>query len=91
MKKTLITLVAGSIVGSLVYAQDSKPAEEDVFELSPFTVSAADSDGYRATNTLAGTRLKTNLNEVGTAISIITEEFLDDTGITDASTLPSIM
>lgn len=87
MRKTLITLVAGSLVGSLVYAQDNKPAEEDVFELSPFTVSAADSDGYRATNTLAGTRLKTNLDEVGTAITIITEEFLDDTGITDASTL----
>jgi hypothetical protein len=79
--------MAGSLAGFPALAQDTETDSADVFELSPFVVSSEDSDGYLATNTLAGTRLKTNLNEVGTAITIITEEFLDDTGITDASTL----
>ena len=36
--------------------------EDEVFELSPFSVEASDSTGYQATSTLAGTRIKTNLN-----------------------------
>ncbi|MBK1875987.1 TonB-dependent receptor [Pelagicoccus mobilis] len=65
-----------------LYAQD-EDADEDVFELSPFTVDAGDQDGYRATATLAGTRIKTELKDLGSAISVVTSEFLEDTGSTD--------
>lgn len=51
-----------------------------VVELSPFVVSAGEDTGYRATSTLAGTRIKTDLRDVGAAISVITEQFLRDTG-----------
>lgn len=68
-------------------AQDAD--DEDIFELSPFTVDATDQSGYRATSTLAGSRLKTDLKDVGSAISVVTQEFMDDTGATDAGTLLS--
>lgn len=61
--------------------------DTEVYELSPFSVAAGDNEGYRATTTLAGTRLKTNLRDVGSAVSIITDQIFDDTGATDAATI----
>jgi len=51
-------------------------------ELSPFVVSAPPELGYRATNTLAGTRLNTDLKDVGAAVSVYTAEFLEDIAVT---------
>lgn len=62
---------------------------EPVYELSPFTISDADDTGYQATSTLAGTRIRTDLRDLGAAISVITSEFLEDTAATDAATLLS--
>jgi len=69
-----------------VQAQDES---EDVYELSPFSVAAGDNEGYRATSTLAGTRIKTNLRDVGSSVSILTDEMFKDLGATDASTILS--
>lgn len=74
---------AALLVAPLGFAQE----EEEVFDLSPFTVQGQDDSGYRATSTLAGTRIRTNLNDVGSAISVVTEEFLRDTGATDTESL----
>lgn len=56
-------------------------------ELSPFLVTAGDDQGYQATSTLAGTRLKTNLDDLGSAISVVTAEFLRDTGARNSEDL----
>ena len=56
--------------------------EEEIYQLSPFTVEASADVGYRATSTLAGTRINTNLADIGSAISIVTAEFLSDLGAT---------
>ncbi len=61
--------------------------EEDVYELSPFVVDTTDNVGYLATSTLAGTRLNTDLKDVGSAISVVTQEFLQDTGAVNNETL----
>lgn len=79
-----LALGAALLVAPLGLAQDD---DEDVFELSPFTVEGEATSGYRATSTLAGTRIRTNLKDVGTAISVVTEEFLEDTGSTDNESL----
>ncbi len=79
----LRTYVSAALVGlatDVAVGQDL--GEDEVFELSPFMVSAEDSTGYQARSTLAGTRIKTNLKDLGAAISVVTEEFLDDTGST---------
>lgn len=62
-------------------------AADDVVMLSPFEVSEASSKGYVATSTLAGSRINTKLEDVGSAISVVTAEFLRDVGATDNKTL----
>lgn len=56
-----------------------KPADEETIELSPFVIEADEDEGYSAKNTLAGTRLRTELKDVGSAISVVTQKFLKDT------------
>lgn len=77
-------VAAGS---GLAIAQESDDEEEEVFELSPFEISADEDTGYRATSTLAGTRLRTDLKDIAASISVITEQFLEDTGATDNQSL----
>ncbi len=57
------------------------PVEAEVVELSPFTVNATADKGYRAENTLAGSRLNTNLRDTPSSVSVFTEKFLEDLGI----------
>lgn len=63
------------------------PTKEEELTLSPFEVNASDSDGYMATSTLGGTLIRTNLSDVGSAISVFTKEFMEDIGAFDNETL----
>jgi outer membrane receptor protein involved in Fe transport len=56
--------------------------EDEVVELSPFTVTADSSRGYTATQSLSGTRLKTDLKDIGSSITEMTVDFLKDIGAT---------
>ena len=60
------------------------PPAEETLKLSPFVVEAEVDRGYQATSTLAGTRLRTELKDVGAAISVVTAQFLADTASTNA-------
>ena len=70
-------------------AASTAPVDEDgnIIVLSPFEVSSERDTGYAATETLAGTRIRTNLRDVGGAISVVTRELLTDLGATDNATL----
>lgn len=57
--------------------------QDDIVALSPFVVEAETESGYQATETLAGMRLRTNLRDVGAAINVLTDQFLDDVGAVD--------
>ena len=59
----------------------------DIVALSPFNVSADRITGYLATSTLAGTRLRSDLGDIGAAVSVVTSEFLRDTGATGSGNL----
>ncbi len=65
------------------------PADsEEPTVLSPFVVDAAEDKGsYRANSTLAGTRVRTDLKDVASAISVVTAQFLQDTGAKNAEDL----
>ncbi|WP_414664762.1 hypothetical protein [Horticoccus sp. 23ND18S-11] len=54
----------------------------DAVVLSPFTVEAGTEKGYLATQTLNGTRLKTELKDIGSSITVFTEQMMDDLGAT---------
>jgi outer membrane receptor protein involved in Fe transport len=53
-----------------------RPVSDEVLTLSPFVVSSSQDTGYAATETLAGTRLRTNLRDVASALSVMTPEML---------------
>ncbi len=59
---------------TFVSAQDD---EEEVYELSPFVIQGAE-QGWAPTETLAASRLRTNLNDVSSQVEIMTMEFMDD-------------
>ncbi len=61
----------GTVVGS---------GDDEVVVLSPFVVSAENDVGYRATDTLAGTRIRTQLRDIGSAVSVVSDRVLRDTG-----------
>ncbi len=61
---------------------ESSYAEEKTIELSPFEVTTDQDVGYLAANSLAGSRLNTNLKDIAASISVFTEEFLSDIGAT---------
>src|SRR3569833_2469138 len=62
-------------------------AQDDTNELSPFLVEATQDEGYQAVNTLAGTRVRTDLRDVASSISVVTSKFLQDTGARNAQDL----
>jgi outer membrane receptor protein involved in Fe transport len=74
-------------VESNTESAEAKPTNEDVVVLSPFEVSASSTSGYAASTTLAGNRLNTELRDIGSAVSVVTTEFLNDIGATDNRTL----
>ncbi len=67
--------LSAALVG---WAQNSE--NEEVFELSPFTIDASQDEGYYASQTMAGGRLSGSLKDSGAAIQVITKEFMDDLG-----------
>src|SRR5690606_14709398 len=61
----------------------AEPADSEVVTLSPFVVDAAENEGYRATSTLAGSRIKTELRDVASPITVVTKEYLNDIAAAD--------
>lgn len=65
------------------FAQNDTPDDEDIFELSPFVVDADSQTGYLATETLAGTRIKMQLRDVASTVSVLTKDLMEDTAVSD--------
>jgi len=59
-----------------------RSADESIVELSPFVLTEQLATGYSATETLSGTRMRTDLKDVSASLSILTPEFLQDLGVT---------
>ncbi len=78
----------GLAASAVAQTESSAPAatptstEDDVVVLSPFEVNSTRDVGYLAQNTLAGSRLNTELKDTAAAISVLTPEFLKDIGAT---------
>jgi len=68
-------------------ATPSDKKEDQPIELSPFIVQGTDDEGYHATSTLAGTRVRTDLRDVGSAISVVTKKMMQDLGATNNQSL----
>ena len=67
-------------------AEDDKADDQPVV-LSPFSVFGESNSGYQAHTTLATALIRTDVGDVGDGLQIVTQQFLKDTGATDAQTL----
>lgn len=56
---------------------------DEVVQLTPFQVDTTRDAGYFAQNTLAGSRMRTNIADLGSSISVITAQQFADTASTD--------
>lgn len=64
-------------------APTAVPDDDQPVVLNPFVVDATRDQGYRATNTISGTRLNTPIKNVPVPIEVITEDFIRDIGATN--------
>jgi hypothetical protein len=58
-------------------------AKDGAVLLTPFQVSTSKDSGYFAENTLAGSRLNTNLADLAASITVVTKQQMDDTASLD--------
>ena len=79
---------APKVFGQAATPPPAAAPEEEAITLSPLLVSAdEDKGGYQATSNLAGTRVRTDLKDVASAISVVTGQFLQDTGAKNSADL----
>lgn len=83
----LMAMAAYAVVTPVLPAQTVPSEEETVIELSPFEVSTDGNVGYLAGTTLAGTRLNSRLEDIASAVQVLTTEFLEDAGARDTASL----
>ncbi|HYP16495.1 MAG TPA: TonB-dependent receptor [Opitutus sp.] len=73
-------------LGSVAFAQGTAPTaagDDDVVKLSPFHVSTERDVGYRASNSIAGTRSNTPIKDIPLNIQVFTKDFYEDLLITN--------
>lgn len=89
MKKPRLALTLSLLVGTAL-AQSVPPpapsaasaAQGTPIELNPFVITAEIDNSYAAKDTLSGTRLRTEIKNVASSMSVITSEMLRDMGAT---------
>src|SRR5690606_6810922 len=59
------------------------PASDETIVLSPFEVSSERDYGYLRTNTATATRIGTEIQKVPLSISVLSSDFVQDTGMRD--------
>jgi hypothetical protein len=74
----LLALAIPALQTHAATALTPAPLKDDPIILTPFSVSTNKDVGYLANDTLAGSRLRTNLADVPNAISVFTPEFIAD-------------
>jgi len=78
---TLLALVVPVFTYGQEAPQDAtKTAADETVVLSPFTVTSSKDRGYRATNSISGTRLDTAIKNLPMSLEVITGDFIRDTG-----------
>lgn len=85
LKAFASTLFLYAVTIVCAQADDSKGDETTV--LSPFVVSTETDRGYAATQTLAGTRLRTDLRDTPVSLTVLTEDLLNDIAATGLDSL----
>ena len=83
--RTLLAALAGWLAVSADADAQTAPTPaplktDEIVVLSRFDVAAEQDNGYKASSTLAGTRLRTDLRDVAASVTVITKDFMNDIG-----------
>jgi len=72
-----------ALVASSYAQQTSTQNDEEIVRLSPFSVQeSADMGRYQAAQVSSGTRIRTDLMDSTQSVSVVTNEFMNDVGMT---------
>ncbi|HEU5080829.1 MAG TPA: TonB-dependent receptor plug domain-containing protein [Opitutaceae bacterium] len=90
---SLLSLGSGSLLAQTAPAansasgtQNASSSEEAPILLDPFTVTT-EHEGYKADDTLAGGRVRTQLKDTPASLSVVTTKLMQDLGVTNAQDL----
>jgi outer membrane receptor protein involved in Fe transport len=85
----LLTTVASATANAAEEKEKTSALDElSLEEFQPVFQALIEEDkGYQAINTLAGTRLRSNLKNLSASISVITKDFMNDIGAADLNDL----
>lgn len=75
----LCLVLPPGLIAQVAPAPTQAETPDETVVLSPFIVTSSDEQGYSAKDTLAGTRIRTDLRDVGSSISVVTKKFLENT------------
>jgi iron complex outermembrane receptor protein len=83
----LLSLFVALSLTPATFAQVTPPTDPtsdanlgEIVVLSPFEVNTQQDRGYRATNSISGSRLDTPIKDIPMPIEVITDEFIQDVG-----------
>lgn len=87
LPKLCLALFAATTVAFAQTASTPASAtnEEDVIKLSEFSVKSESDRGYAASETLTGSRVKTQIADLPYTVNVLTSEFFEDFGIFELS------
>jgi len=80
IKQRITHIIGSSLALASFGALELTAQDDEVFELSPFTIDASNDTGYYASETLSGTQLRTSMRSLANPVTVLTEEMLRDIG-----------
>lgn len=75
-----LSLAGAAFAQSATQTSAPEAEKSETFALPAFTVSTARENGWRATNTMAGTRTNVALIDLPRSVSVLTSDFIQDVG-----------
>jgi iron complex outermembrane recepter protein len=83
--RACIALVMALLSSTAASAQSVPPLSDQTITLSPFEVNSAATVGYGASETMTGSRIKTQILDLPYTVNVLTSEFFDDFGLFELS------
>lgn len=85
--RRLSVVVVLALIGSVAPAQQNQPAAEEVVQLDPFQITAAEDGAYTAAEAHTGTIIAVSRDLIPFNTSVLTADLIKDLGIDNASDL----
>ena len=86
----LLVILGFSIHDTIVVFDRVRENFKTLHKLSPFEVMS-DTKGYYSSNTMSGTRFNSKLEDLGSSITVVTKQQMEDTAVLDLNELVRVV